>query len=475
MAVYPVTERLARFVSETTLVNVPTAAVATAKVAVMDSLGVALAGSQDEAGTLAAHIVREEGSEEQASVLGHGFQTSAQQAAFVNGIATHALDYDHGLASGGQPTAPIIAAALALAESVGTSGAKLLEAYIIGFEVTAKISMSLYSVVQHGWHAPGNMGTLGATAACAKIQDLSLDQTRHSLGMAVSMAGGVEANFGTMTKPLHVGNAARNAVLAVKLAVAGFTANVEAIEAGTGYYDAYYRITPGDDTPLASLGQSWELLESGLKIKPYPCGGLAHTAIDAAVALRQEQLKAGGRGFTAESIASVNVDVTDRTFARIAFGAPRTELEAKFSMPYLIARALVDGRVGLDAFTDEAIQDPTVLAVAAKVTMQLGADLKSNQSGRPARVAIHLADGQVLNKRVDSAKGGDIVPMTAEELRAKFNECAVHVVGATPADQLASAIDSLEAARDLRSLTTLLRGPVKRLKQENRRAERCQG
>ena len=458
MAAYPVTERIARFVGETTLASVPAAAVATAKIAVMDSLVVALAGSQDEAGSLAARIARDEGAREQASVLGHGFQTSAQQAAFANGVATHALDYDHGLASGGQPTAPIIAAALAMAESVGATGERLLTAYIVGFEVTAKISQSLYSVVQHGWHAPGNMGTLGATAACASVLGLSPDQTRHALGMAVSMAGGVEANFGTMTKPLHVGHAARNAVLAAKLAASGFTANIEAIEAGTGYYDAYYRGTPGDDTPLDALGLAWELVDSGLKIKPYPCGGLAHTAIDAAVALREEHLKAGGSGFTAESIASVDVDVTDRTFGRIVFGVPRTELEAKFSMPYLIARALVEGSVGLDAFSDEAIQDLAVLAVAAKVTMHLGAALKSNQSGRPARVAIHLADGQTLNKRVDSAKGGDIVPMTPDELRAKFNECAVHVIGATSADQLADAIGSLETAPDLRSLTSLLRG-----------------
>jgi 2-methylcitrate dehydratase PrpD len=131
-------------------------------------------------------------------------------------------------------------------------------------------------------------------------------------------------------------------------------------------------------------------------------------------------------------------------------------------MPYLIARALVDGRVGLDAFTDESIHDPIVLAVAAKVTMHLGADLTPNQSGRPARVQIHLTGGQTLNKQVDSPKGGDIVPMTTEELLTKFNECAIHVIGAKPAGQLAREIGRLDAAPDLRSLTTLLRGPAER-------------
>lgn len=458
MATYPVTERIAQFVTETTLAKVPSAAVHTAKIALLDSLGVALAGSQDEAGSLAARIALEEGAREAASVLGHGFRTSAQQAAFANGVATHALDYDHGLASGGQPTAPIIAAALAMAEAIGASGERLLEAYIVGFEVTAKISESLYSVIQHGWHAPGNMGTLGATAACAKLLETSPDRTRHALGMAVSMAGGVEANFGTMTKPLHVGHAARNAVLAARLAASGFTANIEAIEVGTGYYDAYYRVTPGDDTPLDGFGTSWELVDGGLKIKPYPCGGLAHTAIDAAVFLRDEQQAAGGADFSADSIESIDVEVTDRTFGRIVFGVPLTELQAKFSMPYLIARALVDGRVGLDAFTDAAIQDQTVLAVAQKVTMRLGPDLKSTKSGRQARVTIRMRDGQALLKQVDAAKGGDVIPMTAEELRAKFGECSARVMAPASAELLADAIATLDTAPDLRMLTSLLRG-----------------
>ena len=463
MAAYPATERIARFVTETTLDRVPSAAVETAKTAFMDCLGVALAGSQDDAGTLAARMVMEEGAREEASVLGHGFRTSGQQAAFANGVAVHALDYDHSFRSGGQPTAPVIPAALALAEALGTDGRRLLEAYIVGFEVAAKISQSLYSTTQYAWHAPSTMGLLGATAACAKLLTLTLDQTRRALGIAVSMAGGVEANFGTMTKPLHVGHAARNAVVAAKLAASGFTANDQAIEAEVGYYDAYYRVTPGDDTPLEGLGSSWELADAGLRIKPYPCGGLAHTAIDAALVLRAEHLPSAGSsgavGLThAEAMESIDVEVTDRTFMRIVFGIPRTELEAKFSMPYLVGRALVDGRVGLDAFTDDAIQDPAVLAVAEKVQMRLGPDLKASMAGRPARVTVRLRDGRTLSRQVDIPKGGDEVPMTGEELRAKFDECAGRAITPTSVGLLFDAIRHLDAAPDLRPLTALLRG-----------------
>lgn len=451
MAQYPATERIAQFATETTLDAVPAAAVDTAKTAFLDSFGVALAGSRDEAGTLAARAAREEGAREEASTIGHGFRTSAQQAAFANGVATHALDYDHSFNAGGQPTAPIIPAALAMAEALGASGGSLVEAYVVGFEVTAKISQSLYGVPQYAWHAPSTMGLIGATAACAKLLGLSADRMRHALGMAVSLAGGVEANFGTMTKPLHVGHAARNAVLAAKLAASGFTANSEAIEAQVGYYDAYYRFTPGDDSALEGLGRSWELVESGLRVKPYPCGGLAHTAIDSALLLREEL----GR---VEAIDSIGVEVTDRTMDRIVFGVPHTELEAKFSMPYLIARALVDGRVGLDAFTDDAIEDRSVLHLAEKVSMRLGPDLKSTKAGRPARVTVQLRDGRTLSRQVDAAKGGDIVPMTAEELRAKFHECAARAMTPTEAERLADAIGILDTAPDLLSLTALLRG-----------------
>ena len=450
---YPATERIARFATQMEFADIPSAAVETAKIGLQDCLGVALAGSADEAGSIAAGLARAEGAREESSVIGHGFRTSAQQAAFANGVAAHALDYDHSFWSGGQPTAPVIPAALAIAEAVGVDGRGLLTAYAIGFEVTAKISRSLYTTAQHAWHAPGNMGLLGATAACARLAGLSTDQTRYALGMAVSMAGGVEANFGTMTKPLHVGQAARNAVVAAKLAGAGFTANPEAIESHVGYYDAYYRVAAEDDSPLDELGTRWDLAESGLRIKPYPCGGLAHTAIDAALALRASEFADGGL----DAIEAVDVEVTDRTFERIVFGVPRTELEAKFSMPYLIARALVDGRVGLDAFTDEAIGDAGVLAVAGKVTMRLGAGLKSTTSGRPSVVSVRLRDGRTLTQRVGAPKGGEASPMTPEELRAKFDECAARVLSPAAAAGVVRAIQGLDGGADVGALTALLR------------------
>ena len=272
-----------------------------------------------------------------------------------------------------------------------------------------------------------------------------------ALGMAVSMAGGVEANFGTMTKPLHVGHAARNAVVAAKLAAAGFTANEEAIESGVGYYDAYFQVFPDDNSPLNDLGTSWELVNSGLRIKPSPCGGLAHTSIDAALALRAD-------GLTFEDIEAIEVEVTERVLERIVFKVPQNELQAKFSMPYLISRALVDGHVGVSAFTDEAIGDQRILSIAEMVVMHLGVDLESTKEGRPSRVTVRYRNGRTVSRRVDAPKGGEVFPMTIDELHAKFNECASRTMDSTSADSLTKIIGELENVRDLVALRRLLRG-----------------
>src|SRR6185503_12729717 len=204
----------------------------TAKSAARDCLGVALAGSREEDAKICAEIARQENAKEETSVIGQGFRTSALQAAFANGTAAHALDFDHSFTLMGQPTAPIIPAIFALGEALGSSGRQLIEAYVTGYEITAKLAHSLRDSAHEGWHAPSTLGCFGAAAGCGKLLGLSAAQMEMALGITASMTGGVVANFGTMTKPLHVGLGARSGVLAAKLAGSGFTANAKAIEAG---------------------------------------------------------------------------------------------------------------------------------------------------------------------------------------------------------------------------------------------------
>src|SRR5690349_1626418 len=342
-----VTAILAKFVTGLQYESIPRKAVETAKVAVRDCLGVALAGSREKDARIAAEIARQEGAREETSVIGQGFRTSALNAALANGTAAHALDFDHSFTIMGQPTAPVVPATFALGEALGASGRQVIEAYVAGFEVTAKLVHSLRDSAHDGWHAPSTLGSFGAAAACSKLLGLDAAKTQMALGIV--------ANFGTMTKPLHVGLGARNGVLAAKLAGGGYTANPKAIEGGFGFYSVLHENTEIHEQAIEELGRSYALITDGLRIKPYPCGGLTHQVIDSVLEFRAKH------GLTAEMIDRVDVDVVKHTFDRIVFRVPQTGIQGKFCMPYLVARAIIDGKIGLHIFTDSAVQDQNVL------------------------------------------------------------------------------------------------------------------
>jgi 2-methylcitrate dehydratase PrpD len=448
-----VTAKISRFVKDLNYERIPVDAVRTAKTAVRDCLGVALAGSREEDAKICAEIARQEKAKEETTVIGQGFKTSALQAAFANGTAAHALDFDHSFTLMGQPTAPIIPAIFALGEALGSNGRQMIEAYVVGFETTGKLAHSLRDSAHEGWHAPSTLGSFGAAAGCGKLLGLSAAEVEMALGITASMAGGVVANFGTMTKPLHVGLGARNGVLAAKLARGGFTANARAIEAGMGFYQVLHEATPIHEQAIEELGRSYALLSDGLRIKPYPCGGLTHQVIDSVLEFRAKH------GLTVGMIESVDVDVVKHTFDRIAFRVPQTGIQGKFCMPYLVARAIIDGKVGIDTFTDSAVRDQNVLKLAESVRMNIDPNLKKTDlGGRPCRVTIRLKNGQTYSREAQHAKGGPEFPMTEAELNAKFFECAKHALPAGSAEQALDYISRLETLNDVRPLCAILRG-----------------
>ena len=448
-----VTAKLAGFVTDLKFEDVPPKALQTAKVAVRDCLGVALAGSREEDAKICAEIARQENAKEETSVIGQGFKTSALQAAFANGTAAHALDFDHSFTLMGQPTAPIIPAIVALGESLGSSGRQLIEAYVAGYEVTAKLVHSLRDSAHEGWHAPSTLGSFGAAAACGKLLGLNALQVEMALGITASMASGVVANFGTMTKPLHVGLGARNGVLAAKLARGGYTANGKAIESGFGFYQVLHQGTPIHEEAIEEIGRSYALLSDGVRIKPYPCGGLTHQVIDSVLDFRAKH------GLTPEMIEGIDVDVVKHTFDRIVFRVPQTGIQGKFCMPYLVARAVIDGRVGLDIFTDSAVRDQNVLKFAERVQMRLDPNLKkTDAAGRPCRVTIRLKGGQSYSREAQHAKGGPEFPMTEDELKAKFLECARQAIDPNSAERALADVERLDTLANIRPLCDILRG-----------------
>jgi 2-methylcitrate dehydratase PrpD len=448
-----VTAKIAEFVMNAKYETIPLKALETGKLAVRDCLGVALAGSKEEDAKICAEIARQEGAKEEASVIGQGFKSSALQAAFANGTAAHAMDFDHSFTLMGQPTAPIIPAVLALGESLGVSGRQLLEAYATGFEVTGKLAHSLRDSKHDGWHAPSTLGSFGAAAGCAKLLGLNAAKIEMALGIAASMASGVVSNFGTMTKPLHVGLGARNGVLAAKLAQGGYTANAQAIEAGMGFYKVFHGETAIHTEAVEELGKSYALESDGIRIKPYPCGGLTHQAIDTVLDFRAKH------GVTAEMVESIDVDVMRHTFERIIFKVPQNGIQGKFCMPYLLARAIIDGRVFIDAFTDAAVRDPNVLKLAERIQMRLDNNLPSRDLGsRPCRVTLRLKNGQTYSREVQHSKGGPEFPMTADELKTKFTDCARQTLSEASTQRALDDLNRVETLPDIRPLCQLLRG-----------------
>jgi len=448
-----VTAILAKFTTDLHYEKIPRKAVETAKIALRDCLGVALAGSREEDARIAAEIARQERAREETSVIGQGFRTSALDAALANGTAAHALDFDHSFTIMGQPTAPVVPATFALGEALGASGRQVIEAYVAGFEVTAKLVHSLRDSAHDGWHAPSTLGSFGAAAACSKLLGLDAAKTQMALGITASMASGIVANFGTMTKPLHVGLGARNGVLAAKLAGGGYTANPKAIEGGFGFYSVLHENTEIHEQAIEELGRSYALITDGLRIKPYPCGGLTHQVIDSVLEFRAKH------GLTAEMIDRVDVDVVKHTFDRIVFRVPQTGIQGKFCMPYLVARAIIDGKIGLHIFTDSAVRDQNVLKLAERVQMNLDSNLKkSDAAGRPCRVTVRLKNGQTFTREAQHAKGGPEHPMSEAELRDKFTECAREAIDASSAAKVLDYIESLESLSDIRPLCDFIRG-----------------
>jgi 2-methylcitrate dehydratase PrpD len=274
-----------------------------------------------------------------------------------------------------------------------------------------------------------------------------------ALAITASMASGVTSNFGTMTKPLHVGQAARNGVLAARLAGSGFTANAQTLEARNGFFDSYYPAGKPDRAPFEDLGRVYAMDKYGVRFKPYPCGGLTHTAIFASIRLRNEHQ------ITADLVEHVDVEVPADTAAPLVYRIPGNGLEGKFSMPYLIARAIIDGKVMLETFTDEAVRDKQVLQLLDRVEMKVDPKLQSGSDGsRPATVTMKLRNGQTHTLHEKFPKGSPQVPMTQDELLAKFRACTRGVLSETSSERALGYIGMLETMANIRPLTRLLAG-----------------
>jgi 2-methylcitrate dehydratase PrpD len=422
-----------------------------AKVGILDTVGVTLAGSREEAPRLAARAL--DLADGPSLIFGTPRRAGALDAALVNGTASHVLDFDDcSNTLGGHPSAPVLSALFPLADAIGASGRAFMTAYVVGFEVEARIARAVnFHHYTKGWHPTATLGTFGAAAACAHLMALDAGRTAVALALAASFASGIKANFGTMAKPLHVGHAARSGLLAARLAREGFTANAGSVfEHDQGFLEVFNGAGTYDARrALEAWAAPLDIVEPGIAIKQYPCCGSTHPAIDAMLDI------VARRRIDASDVARVDAWIHARRLKHTDRPQPGSALDAKFSLQYVLARALVDGRVGVGDFEGGRYRDARVQALLPRIHVapyddtQFAAD---NHFGGAVRVT--LRDGSVHEAKVEQALGrtsGNPVP--EQRLRAKFTLCAATVLGEGRVQDIADAVAGIEALPDVRSLT----------------------
>jgi len=451
-------ERVADFISAAALDDISGAARRRARRAIVDSVGVMVSGAASEVAEPLLKYLDGAGGTGDVPVLGTGRRAGPERAALVNGAFGHALDYDDGF-----PIYPVHASTGSLAalfSGLGPGpvrGRDLLQAYIVGIEVVTAVGRGLgIGHYNRGFHATGTLGVFAGLAALAKLKGLDTGTIRRALGIGASLASGIQRNFGTMTKPLHMGWAARNALVAANLAQCGFDGHVDVFDGADGFFAAF----GGDGASTAKaaqlLGSPFIFEEYGLGMKSYPCVNTCQRPIAGMAELR------GRHGLTPDNVESILVLIPPGSDRPLKYSRPKTGLEGKFSMEYAVAAALVDPRVGLASFTDAAVARPEIQALLPKVSMKAEprcssedplADVRGPGTRGFMEVHVTTAAGDTHQIRVDRTPGGLEREMSEDEMLAKFLDCTsfAGIVEARARDAFGSLMD-LEEAGDVAAI-----------------------
>jgi 2-methylcitrate dehydratase PrpD len=420
-----------------------------ARIGMLDCIGVMIAGVREEAVRLVAATVATSTANDGAPEIPSGRNLAPADAALVNGTAAHVLDYDD-VGMDGHPSAVLTSAILAEGWALGTSGRDALTAYVAGYEVWALLlELEPGCMHERGFHPTAIWGTLACAAACARLNRLDAAQTTNAIAIAASLAAGVVANFGTMTKSLHVGRTAQAGVLAARLAKSGFTGSSDALEHASGFMRAH---SPSGRPDLAvhdlQLGQKWRMAELGINIKRYPMCYATHRAIDAMIDLVSEH------DLDTNSIDTINVRIGDAQGLMLRNHDPVTALEAKFSIEFAMAAALIARRVSLKELDDTFVCRDDVKAAMHRVCTSTTDERMADMPFAPDdRVSVVLRTGETLaHAPVTRPKGSWQKPLSENELHEKFMDCAGTGMPEAKAASLFERLGALDRLANLRDL-----------------------
>ncbi len=461
-AIKGTTEAVRQFIARASLREMPAAVLTEGKRCLIDNVGVLLAGSTAEGSHILRQYALTSAGAKEATVLGRDpIAVSAAHAALANAGSAHALDYDDtqlsttpdrtfGLLT--HPTTPALSAALAVAERSAASGASFLEAYLVGVEVECKMAEAIDpNHYERGFHSTGTLGVFGAAAAAGKLMKLNDAQLAHMLAIASSLSAGIRVNFGSMSKPLNAARAAENGVFAAEIAAHGFTGGDNGLDGQWGFFQVL-----GDgadlDRLIGKLGKTWSIVSPGVSFKPYPCGSLSHPSMDAMMKVVKDH------DIKPEQVKAVRLRAGNNILEPLRYGVAKNELEAKFSVPFLMSAVILTRRAGMREFTDEFVKSPAAQAMMQKVTAVH--DLEIEKQGFDkirSIVEVDLVDGRkFVQPSDDRYRGGPDNPFTREDLKAKFDDCAGLVLAQDRLTPAFNAIESVDTMADVRQLVRAL-------------------
>jgi len=445
------TRTLAEQARTVTYAAIPDDVRAWARQCVLDYLACTIAGAADDLTGILLAEMQEQGGDGAATVVAHGAKLPVLSAALVNGAAAHALDFDDvNLAMPGHPSVAILPGLLALAEARGSSGADVLTALVAGYELQCRIGRTIapghYDVL--GFHATATVGSFGAAAACAHLLGLDAERFALALGIAGTQAAGLKSMFGTMCKPLHAGKAAYHGVLAARLAARGFTSRADVLECAQGFARTHspdFRPERALETPPAG----WHIRNNLFKY--HAACYMTHAPIEAARKLR------GQYGVTPEQVERIRLRIDEASDRICNIPAPRTGLEAKFSLRLTTAMGLAGVDTGrMSSYSEAVAADPALVALRDKVEFEFRRDMPNTR----AELELLLADGRRVTAQHDSGVPMTDVTAQGARLEAKFTALVEPVLGAARAQDLIAQANSLGALPDVRGVMRLAAGEM---------------
>jgi len=456
------TKYVGTFVTQTKYQEIPTDVIELGKKSILDSLGLALAGSRAESGSISRRYVEQAGLiGGNATIIGSARKTSPRFAALLNGISIHADDFDdtqlaaakdrvYGLLM--HPTVPVLPAIFALAEQRRVTGKDWMLAYHVGAEVECKIAESISPRhYQDGFHTTGTCGPFGSAAACARLLNFDLSKTLNTFGLAASQSGGLRENFGTMTKPFQAGHAAESGLVSAELVALGWTAAEQILEADRGFFHAF-----GGSYDLSAivdrLGKPWTFASPGVSLKPYPSGSLTHPAMTELARLIE------ANKIQAAQVEKVDIGANHNMTTTLLHHQPKTGLEAKFSMEFCLAILLLERKAGLGQFSDKVVARPDVQEMIRRTNFYVDPEAESAGYDKMTSILkIHLKDGAVITGRADFGKGSPANPMSFDEASTKFRGCAEFAEWPkAKTERIITFTKDLESVPDMSALSSLL-------------------